>query len=77
MALASFASSEDGKTYAMVCERWGVDPAAFLEDDDVLAYNLRAALAVSLHEPEEVDEAARHRTLIEQARRSGAELRHG
>lgn len=50
-ALASFASSDSGKTYGRVCEMWGVDPAASLEEvDDVLAANLRLALAVSMNE---------------------------
>ena len=41
--LANFATSEHGKLYGRVCERYGLDPAAHL-DDDVMAYNLRVAL---------------------------------
>jgi hypothetical protein len=43
--LATFADSNAGKLYGRSCERYGVDPAAFL-DDDVLAANLRVALAL-------------------------------
>ncbi len=50
--LAAFATSDQGKLYGRVCERWGIDPAAGMTDD-VLAYNLRAALAVGeLPDPE-------------------------
>ena len=44
--LAEFASSSTGRAYARSCERYGVDPAGFL-DDDVLALNLRAAFAIT------------------------------
>ena len=44
-ALAAFARSDNGRFYADVCERFGVDPGAAI-DDDVLAFQLRAALAV-------------------------------
>ena len=62
--VAAFASSDAGKTFARIEDRWGRDPAASLEAiDDVLAHNLRAALVVSLAEdgPEMTDpgEAAR------------------
>ena len=53
--LAAFASSDAGKAFARIEERWGRDPAASLESiDDVLAHNLRAALIASLarDEPE-------------------------
>ena len=50
-ALAHFASSEAGKAFARIEDRWGRDPAASLEPiDDVLAHNLRAALVVTLAE---------------------------
>lgn len=70
-ALASFASSGAGKTYGRICEMWGVDPAASLEEvDDVLAANLRLALAVSMNdtEPEQSDTVA-------QTRQAGADIR--
>jgi hypothetical protein len=46
-AIAAFASSIEGKRYAAVCDRWGVDPAACISDD-VAAYALRAALFVTI-----------------------------
>ena len=62
--VAAFASSDAGKAFARIEERWGRDPAASLEPiDDVLAHNLRAALIVAMaeDEPESDDpgEAAR------------------
>ena len=67
--LATFASSEAGKTYGRVCEMWGVDPAVGFEDD-VLAANLRLALVVTMNESSgpEVDQVAK-------AREAGAALR--
>ena len=51
--IASFASSDAGKAFARIEERFGRDPAASLESyDDVLAHNLRAALIVTLAEDE-------------------------
>jgi hypothetical protein len=51
--IAVFASSEAGKTFARVEQHFGRDPARFLEEDDVLAHNLRAALIVTMaKEPE-------------------------
>ena len=51
--VAAFASSDAGKAFARIEERWGRDPAASLEDyDDVLAHNLRAALIVAMAEDE-------------------------
>ena len=51
--VAAFASSDAGKAFARIEERWGRDPAASLEVvDDVLAHNLRAALIVALAEDE-------------------------
>ena len=69
--LADFASSAAGKTYGRVCEMWGVDPAASIEEvDDVLAANLRLALVVTMNdaEPEQVD-------MVEKARRAGTDIR--
>ena len=69
--LAAFASSAAGKTYGRVCEMWGVDPAAPLEEaDDVLAANLRLALAVSRNptEPKPSDP-------IDKTRQAGAAIR--
>jgi hypothetical protein len=69
--LADFARSDIGKTYGRVCEMWGVDPAASLEEvDDVLAANLRMALAFVMNqsEPEEVD-------MVEKARQAGTDIR--
>ena len=68
--LADFASSGAGKTYGRVCEMWGIDPAAPLEEvDDVLAANLRLALAVSMNDSEpETDPVAK-------ARDAGADIR--
>ena len=51
--IAAFASSDAGKAFARIEERWGRDPAASLEPvDDVLAHNLRAALITTLAEDE-------------------------
>ena len=69
--LADFALSETGKLYGRVCEQWGVDPAASLEEvDDVLAANLRLALLVSMNdrEPDSVD-------TVEKTRLAGADIR--
>ena len=62
--IAAFASSDAGKAFARIEERWGRDPAASLEPvDDVLAHNLRAALIAALAgdapEPDDPGEAAR------------------
>jgi N-acyl-D-aspartate/D-glutamate deacylase len=66
--LAAFASSDAGKAFARIEERFGRDPAASLEPlDDVLAHNLRAAFVVTLaDESEETDE---HRTEIDRLRK--------
>jgi hypothetical protein len=48
-ALAAFADRPIGKTYGVVCSQWGIDPAAGI-DDDVLAFNLRAALTLRMNE---------------------------
>ena len=70
--IASFASSEAGKTFARIEQHYGRDPAASLEEiDDVLAHNLRAALLFTLAEDiEEPEEDPR-----EQARRGGEQIR--
>lgn len=48
-ALAAFAASDFGRFYAGLHRYWGTDPAAFLEqEDDLMALNLRAALARTL-----------------------------
>lgn len=70
--LASFASSDTGKTFARVEQYWGRDPAAALEPlDDVLAHNLRAALMLTMArdvpgEPEDP---------VERTKRAGARIR--
>jgi hypothetical protein len=53
-ALAAFAASDAGRYYAGLHRYWGTDPAAFLEqEDDLMAFNLRAALTRALaSEPE-------------------------
>ena len=71
-ALAAFASSDAGKAFARIEERWGRDPAASLESvDDVLAHNLRAAFILTLAEEPE-DE---HHALIEKTRKAGEAIR--
>ena len=44
--VAQFAMSDSGKVYGRTCRQFGVDPGAVL-DDDVMAANLRVALAVA------------------------------
>jgi hypothetical protein len=58
-ALARFVGSTEGEFYAAVCERYGVDPAPE-GMPDVLAFNLRAGLALSQAKRQRVanDEAA-------------------
>ena len=52
--LARFALSRSGRVYAASCERFGVDPASILEEeDDVIALNFRAALMYALATPEQ------------------------
>jgi N-acyl-D-aspartate/D-glutamate deacylase len=71
-ALADFASSDAGKAFARIEERFGRDPAASLEPiDDVLAHNLRAALVLTLaeDEPEAEDDP------VERTRRAGDQIR--
>ena len=50
--LAAFASSEEGRLYAVTCERFGVDPGAIFADD-VMAINARVAFAKVLSEEAE------------------------
>jgi hypothetical protein len=71
-AVASFASSEQGKAFARIEQHFGRDPAASLEElDDVLAHNLRAALLITMAEdvPEE------HENEVEKAKTAGARIR--
>lgn len=74
-SIAAFAMSPQGDIYRSVCEHWGVDPGAPLEPvDDVLAFNLRAALLVTkpVPKPEPVDDRPGVVTdLEEQMRRMG------
>jgi hypothetical protein len=70
--LATFASSDAGKAFARIEERFGRDPAASLEPlDDVLAHNLRAALVVSLAKDVETPEE----DPVEHTRRAGDQIR--
>lgn len=69
--LASFASSEEGKAFARIEERWGRDPAAWLKDD-VLAHNLRAAFIITLAKDEPEEE---HDDAVERARRAGQQIK--
>ncbi len=72
--LASFASSEGGKAFARIEERYGRDPAASFEPlDDVLAHNLRAAFVVTLADdlPEEDPVEQTKRTADEMRKRIG------
>lgn len=56
-SIASFALSPEGDIYRAVCQYWNLDPGAPLEEeDDVLAFNLRAALMVTAPQPPEVDD---------------------
>jgi N-acyl-D-aspartate/D-glutamate deacylase len=68
--LATFASSEAGKTFVRIEQHFGRDPAAYLEDD-VLAHNLRAAfiLTLSHEEAEPMDDP------VERARQGGDKIR--
>lgn len=71
--LASFASSDAGKAFARIEDRFGRDPARFLEPvDDVLAHNLRAALIMNLadDEPHQSEDNP-----VEHARAAGAAIR--
>ena len=71
--LASFASSDAGKAFARIEDRWGRDPAAALEPiDDVLAHNLRAAFIITLAEDGESDD---HAGRVEQTQKAGEAIR--
>ncbi len=54
--IATFAMSDSGKVFGRTCQRFGKDPADYLEDD-VLGVNFRVALAIADtdFEPEESD----------------------
>ena len=53
--IARFAKSSSAPVYLSVCERFGLDPAADIEDD-FLAHQLRVALLVAAQlEPEQVE----------------------
>lgn len=54
--IAAFAQSASGRIYRDTCERFGVDPAAALADDDFMAHQLRVALIVA-HPYESAEEA--------------------
>jgi len=70
--LAAFASSDAGKAFARIEERWGRDPAAALEPiDDVLAHNLRAAFVLTLAE----DVPADNEDVIEATKAAGEKIR--
>lgn len=72
--LAAFASSEGGKAFARIEERWGRDPAASLEAvDDVLAHNLRAALILTM--AEEAPETDEHAAGVERAIRGAEKIK--
>jgi hypothetical protein len=80
--LATFIDSSGGLMYAKVCERWGRDPAAWLEaEDDVLAHNLRLGLTLRLAEDaaaesdEGVGEDQRHRRMVKAAREAVGRVR--
>ena len=65
--VAAFASSEEGRLYAVTCERFGVDPGAIFSDD-VMAINARVAFAKVLSEAEECLKAMGTPIMVEQAR---------
>jgi len=70
--LAVFASSDAGKAFARIEERFGRDPAAALDEiDDVLAHNLRAAFVMTLAE----DTPDEHEDAIEATKAAGEKIR--
>ena len=71
--LAAFASSEEGRLYAVACERWGVDPGAIFSDD-VMAINARVAFAKVLSEVSE-SSTDEHGAMVEQALAGGERIR--
>ena len=72
--LAAFASSEEGRLYAVTSDRWGVDPGAIFADD-VMAINARVAFAKVLSETSAEAEGDEHGDLVEQAKRGGDRIR--
>lgn len=54
-AIAAFAKSDQGRFYAALSDRFGVDPALGFSDD-VVAVNLRAALFRALTQDVEKEE---------------------
>lgn len=73
--IAAFSQTTSAKVYRDVCERFGVDPAAFLEaEDDVLAHQLRVALVVA-HPPEAPEEPEAQPDPFEAARAAGAKVK--
>jgi len=79
--IARFAASPTGAAFARLCTFWGFDPGTLVEDD-LIAMNLRAALAMALlDEPEpddeetEADVARKHIEGMAQAHRYGDMLR--
>ena len=71
--VAAFASSEEGRLYAVACERWGVDPGAIFSDD-VMAINARVAFAKVLSEVSEPS-TDDHGAMVEQAQAGGDRIR--
>jgi hypothetical protein len=61
--VAEFARSDTGQMYATTCERYGLDPAVGFADD-VLAFNLRAALLVNAPREEEPDFETKYGGLV-------------
>jgi hypothetical protein len=76
--IAAFASSASGQAYSTICQRFGIDPAADIEDP-FLAFQLRAALIAG--EPPEKSEgeelADQHRERVQATRDAAARLRSG
>ena len=72
--LAAFASSEEGRLYAVACERWSVDPGAIFSDD-VMAINARVAFAKVLSEAVSEPSMDEHGAMVEQALAGGERIR--
>lgn len=53
--VGAFAASDQGRFYASVCHDWRVDPGAPIADD-VVAFNLRAALTLATAERAPADD---------------------
>jgi len=79
--LVRFLESPTAALYGAVCERWGQDPAAFLDDDDVLAFNFRAGLSLVMARRDKPDPgspdavADTHRHAVEETKRRAAEMK--